>query len=1306
MAAPSAPNNLFCEGKPNPLYVTNTTPSFSALFYDPDGVGDYAYYYQIQVDDDPAFLSPIWDSGKTSMPAVPAGYSVGTRCENIVYAGGTLVAGTYYYWRIKFWDDKDNEGAWSTENAFFLWGGLASQVQERVYVSGLINFPVGGFIRGRDAVYATARSTSFNVYPGDVFNAGQSFGGGEYYVDRALLAFDTQAIPTNAEILSATLYIRAYRDFSDTDFLVQIYRIGWPEDVSSNREECYDSAYGPDAVLEGTLRNTASGWVELDYYWLAVDPAGIVKGGRTQYAIVSKNDVDNIAPTGDEYVLFDIATDEMLHCYLELTYILDKSRQDIYGRGHDAASDTQVIYGSGDVEVEDEQGIFGAGIDDTSDEQEIWGDGHLDTSDTQTIYGAGVGTVSDTQTIYGSGKVTDTQEIYGYGGTTPPELTWLNIYDSSGVLKARVFEWDSLQYGLESNHPGILTLKVPNDAEGVAELVNGNRIEVYRNGETVWAGIIARPDRSFDETGDASRYITINAMHFNWLPYWRHIVRPSGQDYLTCTDKVDNAIKYFVRKSLEIGSATPARYVPGFTVEQNSSQHANTKTLAAAYQDNLGVLLEKWSKAYDIDWWVEPNIPNNTYIFRTKVPRKGMDRSDSVIFTVQRHTLLGLEQWQDDLDTASVVYVGGPGEGSGQVVRTVYDGSEPMGWDRRETFVAAADAEYTDELDAAGHAWLDSFGSALEGIRFQLNQTEACKWRRHFDLGDLVRVYDPEWSIDKTAEIKAITVTVDADGIEDIELTVGEPQPSQWELLEAGIGPYSSFADNSAPATPTGLAVTTGTRQDTDGHWGAYLRATWSANAELDLDGYEVKYTIAGQESAKRVPKDQLSDDHFPVTCGASYSVTVRAVDTSGNASAYCTAQTGTTAKDLTPPATPTNLTVTAKKKAIFIKVDKNTEPDWAGNEFHVSTTNNFTPSSSTLVHSGKTTSFTYETPTYATYYVKVRAYDTASTPNYSAYTVQVSATPERTETDDILDNAITTAKLTDGSVTNAKITSIAANKITTGTLIASVLVEAASIKAGSLAAGVIYTGRIDCDQLNAGVISAAISIQSAGNIGFQNGPQLYGSGGILWLSGRLRCELGCGGSSVYIYNDVVIDSSRNLLNINYANIGNYIVAGGHIGAGTYVQANTGYYIGTTVVIDSNRYLRNVRIIGGSQSDSVRWDGALNVNGEIKAGAGGISWFTSDLRVDGDLDVWGAKNAIVKSSQGPVRLSAIESPEVWFVDVITDGGIDPLFDEVTEGDRYYVPVYSSPMLGSCPSGWLAMRRRKGYRDLRFGKEGA
>jgi len=398
-------------------------------------------------------------------------------------------------------------------------------------------------------------------------------------------------------------------------------------------------------------------------------------------------------------------------------------------------------------------------------------------------------------------------------------------------------------------------------------------------------------------------------------------------------------------------------------------------------------------------------------------------------------------------------------------------------------------------------------------------------------------------SIDAAFEIKKVTTKFIGGGHASFAVEMGKYISSLSDLFRG----MAELVD-VAPAAPTGLSVSTGTAQDDDGHWHSYLNISWSANSELDMGGYDVKWVIGGNTSTKRVPESQTAEYIFPVDSHVAYSVQVQAVDMGGNPSGYCTAATGTTAKDTIAPAIPANLTVTAAKKAIRIKVDKNTEGDWAGNEFHVSTSNGFTPSASTLVHSGKSTAHTYQTASYVAHYVKVRAYDTASTPNYSAYTAQGSATPQQIDApSDVPAN----------NIPSGQIISLAATKITAGTLQAGVVyagsVAANKITAGTFVAGVIYAGDIECTQIKAGTITAAISIQSAGTIGFVNGPQLYGSGTHLVCSGDLWGAQIRGSSFVAATFGTICDSLGNIAGASYA-------------------------IGATGIVDSSRHLKNVTL--------------------------------------------------------------------------------------------------------------------------------
>jgi len=187
-----------------------------------------------------------------------------------------------------------------------------------------------GRITGDNTTYLTARSTSDSCSAlGTNTALGQRKYNGNYEVNRAFFSFPTSAIPDDASVTAATLYLCSGGDFSDTDFLVQIYRYAWAEALCDNQEANYDGAYG-GAVLEGTLRDTADGWVADTYYNLAVATAGINKTGDSKYTGVSSRDVNADQPTGLEYVIAylseEAGTDKDPFLRVDYTYAVGNPR--------------------------------------------------------------------------------------------------------------------------------------------------------------------------------------------------------------------------------------------------------------------------------------------------------------------------------------------------------------------------------------------------------------------------------------------------------------------------------------------------------------------------------------------------------------------------------------------------------------------------------------------------------------------------------------------------------------------------------------------------------------------------------------------------------------------------------------------------------------------------------------------------------------------------------------------------------------------------------------------------------------------
>ena len=114
---PEPPSQPWCEGATNPQRVTDFTPEFSAVFID-NNAEDTGTHCEIWVGTQPGDNS-VWASGWMGVPDV----ANGARSQDVSYAGVTLGddnRGKTFYWKIRFKDSDNSEGAWCTDQNFRL----------------------------------------------------------------------------------------------------------------------------------------------------------------------------------------------------------------------------------------------------------------------------------------------------------------------------------------------------------------------------------------------------------------------------------------------------------------------------------------------------------------------------------------------------------------------------------------------------------------------------------------------------------------------------------------------------------------------------------------------------------------------------------------------------------------------------------------------------------------------------------------------------------------------------------------------------------------------------------------------------------------------------------------------------------------------------------------------------------------------------------------------------------------------------------------------------------------------------------
>lgn len=162
-----------------------------------------------------------------------------------------------------------------------------------------------GYIMQTAASYSSVHGAA----TGTVYDSANNFAVGQdcpylYGIYRGFVFFDTSAIPDSATIDSANVSLYVASDSSDTDFNVQIQsgQPTYPHDPLVSGDYYY-VRYSGSGGFRNT--NTISG---VGYWNITVSETGlnwISKSGTTKLCLRSSNDIDETAPTGNEYVLFN-----------------------------------------------------------------------------------------------------------------------------------------------------------------------------------------------------------------------------------------------------------------------------------------------------------------------------------------------------------------------------------------------------------------------------------------------------------------------------------------------------------------------------------------------------------------------------------------------------------------------------------------------------------------------------------------------------------------------------------------------------------------------------------------------------------------------------------------------------------------------------------------------------------------------------------------------------------------------------------------------------------------------------------------
>jgi hypothetical protein len=396
----------------------------------------------------------------------------------------------------------------------------------------------------------------------------------------------------------------------------------------------------------------------------------------------------------------------------------------------------------------------------------------------------------------------------------------------------------------------------------------------------------------------------------------------------------------------------------------------------------------------------------------------------------------------------------------------------------------------------------------------------------------------------------------------------------------SGGGAPTPPEDTLAPNPPTGFTSSTSAIQIGNQYF-ADITASWTApttntngTALTDLDRYEIQYA-RGSSPTQWQAGGSTTGTIIVINSlfiNTQYVVRVRAIDKSGNVSAWLTSAAITTATDSTPPNQPKAPVVTpyfGQLRYYWDGTDTGSvamPADFSYLEVHASTTSaTFTPTNATKVDQllGSGYGVLTDQPYATTVWFRYVAVDTSG--NRSTPSTGVSAVTERVTgldiealtiaTTNMADLAISTAKIADAAIINAKIANLAVDDAKIGN------VNVGKLTAGTLAADITVSARIKTANTGARVELNSSGLQAFNTGGVQT-VNVAAATGAVTITGKFQS--GTTGQRIILDNsgfnpviDFYPDTGANFSRISGSQGLDPTIATIYLSTGTFIKSAT-----------------------------------------------------------------------------------------------------------------------------------------------------
>lgn len=351
---------------------------------------------------------------------------------------------------------------------------------------------------------------------------------------------------------------------------------------------------------------------------------------------------------------------------------------------------------------------------------------------------------------------------------------------ATDIKLAEITDFLTLSYRKQVNQAGFCTFTLPGDHDAIQYLTDNARVDVWRRdveNAVPWnrdfRGLFKDVVRS--HKGIENLFVATCPGRLSILG-WREILWHTGVDNRT---KFTNIRAETIMKTLvEYNAGASATVVNGRlrigVVTQGISNDTddaggNLITWECAYE-NLLENLQKLQLVAGGDFSLEDD--GTGFKFYWYEVHRGTDRTvgnginPEVLFSTDNRNMADPIYTKKLSTQKTVAVVGGTGTETARDTETVTANDYHVDTNNIEIFVDARDATTAAAMQDAGDAALAKT-KAQAKIDFTVIQTNSCAYKKHYDLGDLVTV---DYIENKNVQIKGLTVTVDKDRTESIDL--------------------------------------------------------------------------------------------------------------------------------------------------------------------------------------------------------------------------------------------------------------------------------------------------------------------------------------------------------------------------------------------------------------------------------------------------------------------------------------------------------------------------------------------------------